>query len=137
MEVLHGALDKINTFIFSQDFFWWHGVVLAFLWFFAALIAILLRKVAIILHATAFFIIDVITAFFLVGAMMRVYPHLENFGTWSLIKQGHIIGGTPYPIQEPSSLFSSFFSTSEVSQLYSRASNTTPLIANSQLLLLT
>jgi hypothetical protein len=90
---VQGTVDKALAFIRGSDFFFYHGLVLALLWFFAAPLAILLRKVSKQIHGACFFFIDVTTVFFLVGAGIRVYPHISNFPQWSIIKQGHIAAG--------------------------------------------
>lgn len=79
MEHIHQVTSQITGFIYHKEFFYYHGAVLAFAWFIASTIAILLRRVSKQLHALCFFIIDVITAFFLIGAMMRVFPYLSKF----------------------------------------------------------
>lgn len=62
-----------------------------------AVIAILARKVSVYLHATLFFFIDVATAFFIIGGMIRVYPYLFiKWDEWSLLKKGHFIGGKSF-----------------------------------------
>lgn len=93
MEHVHHFTSQITEFINHKDFFYYHGVVLAFAWFIAATIGILLRKVSKQLHALCFFLIDVVTAFFIIAAIVRVYPHLHKFEAWSLVKKCHIIGG--------------------------------------------
>ena len=81
------------TFIRGDEFFHYHGLVLGLLWMFGIIIGILVRKTSRVLHALSFIIIDYVTLFFLLGAIIRVYPHIEHFPEWSLIKQGHIVGG--------------------------------------------
>lgn len=93
---MSGIFGQLESFIRSENFFYYHGVVLNSLWIIGATIAILLRKVSKQLHALAFFLIDFITIFFIVGGLIRVYPYLGNFSQWSLIKQGHIAGGSTY-----------------------------------------
>ena len=79
MEHIHQVTSRITEFIHHKEFFYYHGAVLAFAWFIGATIAILLRRVSKQLHALCFFIIDVVTAFFLIGAIIRVYPYLSKF----------------------------------------------------------
>ena len=63
-------------------------------WIVLSVVAILLRKVSVLLHATLFFFIDFATAFFIIGAMIRVYPYISvKWDDWSLLKKGHFIGG--------------------------------------------
>lgn len=94
MESLSHLLEPVNTFIKGDTFFHYHGLVLSSLWMVGAVIAILARKVSVYLHASLFFIIDVTTAFFIVGAMLRVYPYITvKWDDWSVLKKGHFIGG--------------------------------------------
>jgi hypothetical protein len=88
------VLDQAKTFIYSPDFFYYHGLVLGFMWFFGSSIAILLRGVSRILHAIGFAIVDFSSAFFMIGAGIRVYQNVDKFFEWSLLKQGHVLGGT-------------------------------------------
>lgn len=90
---MQGAVGQALLFIKGEKFFEYHGLVLALLWFFAAPTAILLRKVSKQVHAACFFLIDVTTIFFILGAGIRVYPYIDKFSTWSPIKQGHTVGG--------------------------------------------
>ena len=76
MESLTHLLEPVNAFIRSDDFFHYHGLVLSTSWIILSVVAILLRKVSVLIHATLFFLIDVATAFFIIGAMIRVYPYL-------------------------------------------------------------
>lgn len=98
MEHVHQVTTQIEEFIRHKDFFYYHGVVLTFLWFVLSTIGILLRKVSKQLHALAFFVVDVVTAFFIIGAIIRVYPYLSRFDSWSFVKKCHIIGGKLYLI---------------------------------------
>jgi hypothetical protein len=97
-------LSQVNAFIRGDSFFYYHGVVLSVAWLFGAVVAILSRKVSITLHALLFFVIDFLSAFFIVGGMMRVYPYLlEKWNVWPLLKTGHFVGGTPLSTQAASS----------------------------------
>lgn len=87
----------------SKQFFYYHGVVLAGLWFVAAVIAIQLRKYSRTLHALCFFCINITTIFFIFGALLRVYPQISKFSRWPLLKQAHVAGGTLPDIQAPPS----------------------------------
>jgi len=113
--MISAITQPIIDFINHPDFFYYHGVTLAFLWFIAANIAILLRSVSRTLHALCFFVIDVTTIFFLVGGLIRVYPSFEKFATWNPIKQGHVIGGISIFIQASSFSFSWFYNMLEES----------------------
>lgn len=94
MEAINSAIATANTFIRGDQFFEWHGIVLSSCWLIGSVIAILARRVSVQLHAILFFLIDAATAFFIVGAMLRVYPHIQaNFDKWDLLKKGHFIGG--------------------------------------------
>jgi len=94
MNFINPYIDQANTFIHSDDFFYYHGIILISLWFFGSIIAILMRKVSIIGHALLFNIVDFTTSFFIIGAMIRVYPHIsDRWDQWSLLKKGHFIGG--------------------------------------------
>ena len=94
MEHFNQLLSEVNAFIRGDDFFHYHGLVLGSAWLIGSVIAILARKVSVNLHAFLFFLIDASTAFFLVGAMLRVYPYIpEKWDVWPLIKKGHFIGG--------------------------------------------
>ena len=61
--------------------------------------AILFRSLSRTLHGLAFFAIDVTTAFFIIGAFLRVYGHIDQWNQWPFLKQAHIAGGTPRYIQ--------------------------------------
>jgi hypothetical protein len=74
MESVNQLLGEVDSFIKGDSFFFYHGVVLASLWIVGSVVAILLRKVSVTLHALLFFVIDAVTAFFIVGGMLRVYP---------------------------------------------------------------
>ena len=93
MQVLHDLVGQASAFIASPDFFYYHGLVLAILWFFVVNVAILMRSLSRTLHGLCFFAIDVTTAFFIIGALIRVWHHIDKFAEWSIIKQGHIMGG--------------------------------------------
>jgi hypothetical protein len=94
MESLTQFLAPLNEFITSKDFFWYHGVVLGSLWLCGSVIAILARRIAVTIHALLFFLIDATTAFFIVGGMLRVYPHIATrWDDWGMLKQGHFVGG--------------------------------------------
>ena len=94
MEGVNSALTQVNTFIRGDQFFEWHGIVLSSCWLIGSVIAILARRVSVQLHAILFFLIDVATAFFIIGAMIRVYPHMQaNFDKWDIVKKSHFIGG--------------------------------------------
>lgn len=98
-------LSDVNTFIRGDSFFKFHGLALGSLWLVGSVIAILLRKVNVTLHALLFFIIDATTAFFIIGAMLRVYPLMQDrWDQWTLLKKGHFIGGNLRYIQAESSL---------------------------------
>jgi len=86
-------INTLKDFIAGDSFFYYHGIVLALNWFIFSLIAILLRKTSITLHALAFNLIDISTGFFVVGALLRVYPHIDAWDSWSLLFKGHFIGG--------------------------------------------
>ena len=94
MQAFDRLVDQASTFIASPNFFYYHGLVLATLWFFAVNLAILMRSLSRTLHGLCFFAIDVTTAFFIIGALLRVWHHIDKFTEWSLIKQGHVIGGS-------------------------------------------
>lgn len=94
MESLTHLLQPVDAFIRSDDFFHYHGLVLSTSWIILSVVAILLRKTSVYIHATLFFFIDVATAFFIIGGMIRVYPYLSvKWDDWSLLKKGHFIGG--------------------------------------------
>jgi len=93
MEHITALTQQAEAFLMGPDFFYYHGVVLTLLWFVVCNIGILMRKVSLILHALIFFLVDVTTVLFSVGALCRVYPYLDRFTSWSPIKQGHIVGG--------------------------------------------
>lgn len=104
MDQLQFALAPVTKFIYGDDFWHWHGLVLASAWIIGSVVAILARKVSVYLHALLFFVIDVATAFFIVGGMLRVYPYIPiKWDEWPLIKKGHFIGGTRSFIQAESS----------------------------------
>lgn len=124
-------LDQVNTFIRGESFFEWHGIVLSSLWIIGSVVAILSRKISVTLHALLFFVIDAATAFFLVGGMLRVYPHMaDRWDDWSALKKGHFIGGNLFFIQVVFSLFFLSFNTSVESPLSSKESSSTQLTAN-------
>ena len=125
MEHVEQVLAQATTFIQSKEFFYYHGLVMSLLWFFASPIGILLRKVSVYLHATVFFLIDVTTAFFIVGALIRVYPYFGYFTSWPLIKQAHISAGIYITIQDPSSLLCYCYSMSVECKLCSEDKPTT------------
>lgn len=72
--MITNAWQQAQLFIASDQFFEWHGVGLASLWFVGAIIAILARRLSLNLHALCFFLVDAFTMFFLAGAWIRVYP---------------------------------------------------------------
>ena len=95
MDITSTYLERISAFIHGESFFYYHGLVLLNLWFFVALIAMVIRKYSIIAHAILFNIIDFTTAFFVIGAMLRVYPYISvRWDEWSLLKKVHFIGGS-------------------------------------------
>ena len=83
----------MTSFIDHDKFFDYHGLTLSFLWIFACSFGILLKRFNLYLHAASFFIIDVLTVYFITGAWVRVYPHIDTFDQWSTLKKGHIVGG--------------------------------------------
>jgi hypothetical protein len=94
MESVQQLLEPVNAFIRGDDFFHYHGLFLSSLWLIGAVVAILLRKFSVTLHALLFFIIDATTAFFIVGGILRVYPYISvKWDEWELLKKGHFIGG--------------------------------------------
>ncbi len=104
MEGMNSAIAQVNSFIRGDQFFEWHGIVLSSCWLLGSVIAILARRVSVQLHAILFFLIDAATAFFIVGAMLRVYPHIQtNFDKWDIVKKSHFIGGNTTLMQAESS----------------------------------
>lgn len=93
MDNVDHLLGTAQSFFLQDDFFHYHGLYLGLIWMFGIIIGILIRKVSRFLHAIAFFFIDVVTIFFIVGAIIRLYPRIDQFWEWSLIKQGHTVGG--------------------------------------------
>lgn len=135
MEGINSAVAQVNTFIRGDQFFEWHGIVLASCWLVGAVIAILARKVSVQLHAILFFLIDAATAFFIVGAMIRVYPHMqERFNEWDIVKKSHFIGGNLSLMQVEFFWFYSSFNTLVEFQHFWKASNIIPLTENLDML---
>lgn len=75
MEILLHPLE----FFHSEKFFEYHGLGLSFLWIFACTFGIVLKRVNLYLHALTFFLVDVLTLYFITGAWVRVYPHIDKF----------------------------------------------------------
>lgn len=97
MDSIYQLLEPVTAFIKGKEFFYYHGLVLSVGWLLLSVVAILLRKVSVQLHALLFFLIDASTAFFIIGGMIRVYPYISvKWDEWSGLKKGHFIGGKYY-----------------------------------------
>ena len=86
-------LSTISEFIFSKDFWFYHGWFLTFLWVLLSLAGITIKKYNITLHLLSFAIVDYITLFFGGAGLYRVWTKGVSFWEWPLIKQIHIVGG--------------------------------------------
>ena len=86
-------IDQLQVLHKRTDFFEYHGFVLTACWIIACSVAIFMKRINVYIHAMLFFFIDVTSLYFITGAWLRVYPHIDTFNEWSLIKKGHIIGG--------------------------------------------
>lgn len=87
-------VEQVTQFISSDKFFEYHGLTLTIVWTIACTVAIAAKKLSAQIHGSIFFMIDVTTLYFITGAWVRVYPHIDNFSEWPLLKQLHILGGT-------------------------------------------
>jgi hypothetical protein len=91
-------MNNITEFIASKDFWFFHGWGLTTAWLVFSFLGILVKKllrgnVGLYLHIFLFFINNAATYFLAGSAIYRLYPHLYKFFDWSLLKQGHIVGG--------------------------------------------
>ena len=85
----------MSLFSFYQNpkFFVYHGFALTFLWIVGVTLGIFFKKINGYLHGATMFIIDVLTIFFIVGAMVNMFPYFNEFWQWSLFQKIHILGG--------------------------------------------
>lgn len=89
MELLHSVKD----FIYSNEFWMWHGFVLSFLWVIVSALAILSKRFSIQIHLTLFALVDFTTIFFAGSALYRVSGGFSSFSEWSTLKKAHVTGG--------------------------------------------
>ena len=86
-------MESVTKFIHSSDFWIYHGFVLSGLWVLASAFGIFIKRYSTILHVLTFASVDFTTLFFAGSALYRVFPHINHFMEWNIIKQGHIAGG--------------------------------------------
>lgn len=96
--------SRILQFFNSSEFWEVHGTVLTINWFVVAFIAILIKRkfkggFSLFIHTLLFILCNVSTLFVNFGAAYKVYPHLNTFAEWSLLKKGHIVTGKNWLIQ--------------------------------------
>jgi hypothetical protein len=72
-------LNPVRDFIFSKEFWIYHGFVLSGLWVLLSAIAIFVKRFSIQLHLLLFVIINFTTIFFAGAALYRVLPGFANF----------------------------------------------------------
>ncbi len=87
-------LEGVSDFIHSKDFWVWHGFVLSGFWVLLSAVGIFLKRFSTQLHLLIFAVIDFTTLFFAGAALYRVSAGFPNFADWTLLKKGHVIGGT-------------------------------------------
>ena len=78
----------------SSEFWELHGTVLTVNWFVVAFVAILIKKkfqggLSNFIHMLLFILCNVSTLFVNFGAIYKVYPHLNTFAEWSILKKVH------------------------------------------------
>ncbi len=86
---------KSNYFISygDEDFFFYHGVFLSITWIFLCTAAMMLKKLNVIYHAIGFIIVDIVTAYFVIGAWVNVLTHIGSISSWRFIVVLHILFG--------------------------------------------
>lgn len=86
-------VQEVQTFVFSSEFWIWHGFVLSFLWVIVSALAIFAKRFSLSLHLLLFVIVDFTTLFFAGAALYRVLPGFSSFADWSALKKAHVLGG--------------------------------------------
>lgn len=69
----------ISSFVYSPEFWAYHGFVLSGLWVILSAFAIAIKSKNTLLHVLSFAIIDFTTLFFAGAALFRVFPKFVNF----------------------------------------------------------
>lgn len=87
--------SKSSYFILygDQDFFFNHGLFLSITWIFLCTAAMLLKKVNVVYHAIGFIVVDIMTAYFVIGAWVNIWPDIGSLFSWRFIVVMHIICG--------------------------------------------
>lgn len=89
-------ITQLNEFIFSKQYWDYHGFVLSGLWVLVSAVAILAKKLNTTFHVFLFVMVDLLTIFFATTAIYRVSYNVHTFFEWSPLKQCHVIGGNDF-----------------------------------------